>query len=372
VAASVENPGVGRLRIGIVGCGEATQIMHLPSLAFRSDLFEVTALCDVSASVVGAVADRWRIGARTTAHEELLRQDDVDAVLVAVPDAFHGAVTLDALAAGKHVLVEKPMCMTLREADEIEAASAESERIVQVGYVRRYAGATARAKELLPELGPVRFARAHDILGLNPLIVEQTTDVARADDVAPDRIDAARALRDELVREAIGDASHEIADAYRLLLSLGSHDASLLRDLVGPPGRVLYAATRHDAWYVSGAFDYGTFVCHFEIGFDRIPRVDTHLELYGEEKVLRLEFPSPFVRHLPVRLSLTSASGEGVRRETLQPSWGDAFIGEWEAFHAAVTEGAPVRTPPADARQDLELFAEMARLMPLARGASEG
>ena len=359
---------MGRLRIGIVGCGEATQIMHLPSLSLLSDRVEVTALCDVSPSVVHAVADQWRVPGRTTESRDLVARTDVDAVLVAAPDAFHAQITLDAIAAGKHVLVEKPMCVTLREADEIEAAARAARRVVQVGYVRRYAGALTSARKLVPKLGPVRFARVHDVLGLNSLIVEQTSRVHRADDVPAGRLAAARKHRGELVREGIGDVPREIANAYLLLLSLGSHDTSLMRDLLGSPKRVLYAAARHDAWYVSAAFDYGTFVCHFEIGFDRIPRVDTQIELFGEEQVLRLEYDTPFVRHLPARLSLTAANGAGgVTEEISQPTWRDAFVGEWEAFHAAVTAGADVRTPPSDFRRDLELFVEMARLMAFAR-----
>ena len=353
-----------RVRIGIVGCGEATQIMHLPSLAFLADRFAIVALCDVSRAVVDAVGERWGVDARYTDHADLIARDDVAAVLVAVPDAFHASVSLAALAAGKHVLVEKPMCLTLREADEIERAAATAERVVQVGYVRRYASAVVQAKELVPKLGPIRFARVRDVLGLNPLIVAQTSRVERDSDLSSERLASDRATRDELVREAIGETSPEVRDAYLLLLSLGSHDASLLRELVGLPERVLYAATRNDAWHVSAALDYGSFVCHFEIGFDRIPRVDTHLELLGERRTLRIAFDTPFVRNLPVRLSLLEANDEGgVVERNVHPSWGDAFVSEWEAFHAAVTAGAEVRTPPADFRHDLELFAEMARLM---------
>ncbi len=108
-----------QLRIGIVGCGEVTQMMHLPSLDQLRDCYTVTALCDVSEEVLQAVGEKWRIPKRYQGYGDLLAQNDVDAVLVANPDAHHAEVTLAAMAAGKHVLVEKPMCMTLREADEI-------------------------------------------------------------------------------------------------------------------------------------------------------------------------------------------------------------------------------------------------------------
>jgi hypothetical protein len=115
-----------RLRLGLVGCGEVTQIMHWPSLYQLSDHFEVTALCDVSPLILEELGKLWNVGTLTTNHRELMAHNDVDAILVANPNAFHAEVTLDAIAAGKHVLVEKPMCVTRREADEIIAAQKNS------------------------------------------------------------------------------------------------------------------------------------------------------------------------------------------------------------------------------------------------------
>jgi predicted dehydrogenase len=352
------------LRIAVVGCGEAAQILHLPTLALLRDRFAVTALCDASARVVEEVGRRWNVPARETEWRSVVARDDVDAVLVAVPEAFHADVTVAALEAGKHVLVEKPLCLTLREADEIEAARRVARRVVQVGYVRRYAPAVALARELVEGLGGVRFARFRDILGLNPLVVEQTTDVVRADDGSGDAAAEAVETRDRLVEEAIGPASRDVAAAYRLLLSLGCHDVSLMRELLGRPRGVLYAATRHEAWYVSAAFDYGSFVCHLELGFDRIPRVEATAEVYGLDRVVRLAYDTPFVRSLPVRLHVTEAvDGRGVSERALHAEWADPFVREWEAFHAAVASGAEPKTSVADARHDLELFAEMAGLM---------
>src|ERR1041384_3577505 len=95
-----------RLRVGIVGCGEVTQIMHLPSLAQLAEQFAVTALCDVSGHVLQTVGDQWRVAKRYHDYQDLMLQDDVDAVLVANPDAYHAEVALAAIAAGKHVLIE--------------------------------------------------------------------------------------------------------------------------------------------------------------------------------------------------------------------------------------------------------------------------
>src|ERR1700739_1240577 len=166
-----------KMRIGIVGCGEVTQIMHWPSLNQLADLYEVTALCDITPLVLQTLGKRWNVGALTTDHGELVGRSDVDAVLVASPHAFHAEVTLAAIAAGKHVLVEKPMCVNQREAKEIVAARQKNGGGVQVGYMRRYAPSFLCACDAVKKIGPIKFAHVRDFLGSNSLIIDQTSAV---------------------------------------------------------------------------------------------------------------------------------------------------------------------------------------------------
>jgi predicted dehydrogenase len=326
--------------------------------------FTVTALCDVSATVLQAVADQWRVAKRYADYRDLLAKGDVDVVLVANPDAYHAEVALAAIAAGKHVLIEKPMCMTLREADEIAAAQARAGVIVQVGFMRRYAPAFVEACRILPELGPIRLARVHDVLGWNALFIQGTTRVVRGSDVPADVITVGQQKRAALIAEAIGDAPPALVSAYGLMLGLSSHDISAMRELLGMPKRVLYAAQRKGGLYLTAAFDYGDFVCHYETGIDNIARFDAHLEVYGENQVLRVQYDTPYVRNLPTRVSVIESNGKGGAIERSEhPAWGDAFVAEWRALDAHVAEGRAPKTPPADFRQDLELFRDMIALM---------
>ena len=137
--------------------------------------------------------------------------------------------------------------------------------------------------------------------------------------------------------------------AYRLLLSVSSHDISVMRELLGMPDRVLHATARHGGQYLTATFDYGSFVCQFETGIDEIPRFDCHIEVYADERVVRLEYDTPYVRNLPTRVVVLEANGRGgVHETTMHTAWGDAFVSEWRAFHRSVTEGVAPRTSAAD------------------------
>lgn len=217
---------------------------------------------------------------------------------------------------------------------------------------------------MVKEMGEIRLAHVRDVIGQNALIIGQTSRVVRGTDIPADVIAAGQALQQAALRDAIGDAPPELQRAYMLMLGLSSHDLSAMRELLGTPQRVLYAAARRGGIYLTAAFDYGDFICQFDTGVDNIPRFDAHLEVYGADKVVKVLYDTPYVRNLPTRLVVTSANGAGgVAEETVLPAWGDPFVAEWQALHHSVTTRTPPKTAPEDFGADLYLFQEMIRLM---------
>lgn len=116
------------IRIGIVGCGSVMRGSYMPlieRLAARGWV-TVTAACDVDAAKRARARDRFGIARVTAAYEDIVAAEDVDLVLVLTSMPAHGPITRAALEAGKHVLVEKPMAVTLEEAREILALARRS------------------------------------------------------------------------------------------------------------------------------------------------------------------------------------------------------------------------------------------------------
>jgi len=354
---------VTRLRVGIAGCGEVTQIIHLPALQQLEESFEVTALCDVSPTVLNGVGDLWRVQRRYADFRELAADPMVDVVLVANPDAFHSATALAALANGKHVMIEKPMCITPDEVEQIIAERDRTGLTVQVGYMRRYAPAFTAAVEAVKEMAAVRVARVHDVIGRNNLIISQSSRVIRGTDIPPEVIQQGQRARTELIRRAIGDATPEETRAYGMLMGLASHDISAMREMLGLPKRVLYAAYRQGGATVTAAFDYGDFICQFEMSVDNLARYDTYIEVAGDDRSIRVDWATPYVRNLPVKTREWRSTGNGIEERELFPGWDDPFVKEWEALHRTITAGAPNKSGPEDYRHDANLFLEMIRAM---------
>src|ERR1700733_10110576 len=113
----MEKPNA-RLRLGFVGCGRATQKLHLPGFRHLAD-WEVIAAADTEEGRLNAAANRFGIPRRYLDYQALLADPDVDAVAVCVPPRLHAEISLAAIAAGKHVFIEKPLAVSLQECDQI-------------------------------------------------------------------------------------------------------------------------------------------------------------------------------------------------------------------------------------------------------------
>ncbi len=103
-----------RLKVGVVGAGVIAQVMHLNYLRELSDRFEIVALCDISDENAANNAERYNIAKTFTDWRKMLEDADIDAVFI-LTSGSHAPIAIAAAKAGKHVLVEKPMCFSVAE-----------------------------------------------------------------------------------------------------------------------------------------------------------------------------------------------------------------------------------------------------------------
>lgn len=147
------------LRIGIIGSGS---IAELHVNACNEVGTEIVACCDLDAARAEKLAGLAGGADAITDADQLLARDDIEAVVVSVPNAVHREMAVRALQAGKDVLLEKPMAVNAGECDRIIDALRETDRILQVGFVCRGTPAALAAKTLVESgrLGRIYHARA--------------------------------------------------------------------------------------------------------------------------------------------------------------------------------------------------------------------
>lgn len=139
-----------RIRIGVIGAGGFAKGMHLPNLAEMSDLYELRAVASRTGHNAAATARRFGAGYCTTDHRELLQDPAIDAVIIATRHDTHARLALEALRAGKHVLLEKPLALSLDEVEAIESFYDEEDAdkpVLLTGFNRRFSPLIQRISE---------------------------------------------------------------------------------------------------------------------------------------------------------------------------------------------------------------------------------
>jgi predicted dehydrogenase len=158
------------------------------------------------------------------------------------------------------------------------------------------------------------------------------------------------------VTEAIGPATPELASSYRLLCGLNSHDLSAMRELIGMPQRVISASHWNGGNYLHATMDYGDFQAVLETGADHQVRFDAHIEVYGETTSVRIQYDTPYIRHLPTRAFVTSTEGHFLTEQELRPTYADPYTRELEYLHDAIVNDGEIKTTAEDFTEDLRLF----------------
>jgi len=149
------DPEIPKLRLAVIGCGAVARIHHLPAITL-SERVEAAVLVDADAQRAKALADQFGVPAVATDYRDLAGR--VDAAVVALPNSLHAPVSIDLLRRGVHVLVEKPMAMTVRECDEMIAAAEDGHATLAVGLDFRFFEGSRFVRDLFRDglLGEIR------------------------------------------------------------------------------------------------------------------------------------------------------------------------------------------------------------------------
>jgi predicted dehydrogenase len=149
-----------RLRVGVIGAGIGAT--HLAAYNQLPQV-EVVALAGLDDDRVRRVAAEYHVPQTYREYEQLLAAPGIDAVSVCLPNLLHAPVSIAALQAGKHVLVEKPLARNVDESLAMIGAAREADRVLMVSFDKRYRGDVQWIKQYIDSgaLGKIYYAKAH-------------------------------------------------------------------------------------------------------------------------------------------------------------------------------------------------------------------
>jgi len=140
---------MSKIGVGFIGCG-GIHNAHAPHLVDNPDAYIACAM-DVSEDAARAHCEKYGTEAWTTDRDELLARDDVQAVVICIPTGYHPEAAIAAAQAGKHVLCEKPMAMTVAECEQMAEACEQAGVVLQIGFVRHFSNEWLKLREVIQE-----------------------------------------------------------------------------------------------------------------------------------------------------------------------------------------------------------------------------
>jgi predicted dehydrogenase len=303
------------------------------------------------------VAARYHVERTTCDYHDLLAYQDVDAVLI-LASGSHRPFLTAAVAAGKHVFVEKPLGFSLAETEELAAAARASGRAVQVGYHKRFDPAYRRARDLVRDLSDLRlvevtvlhpdedaYRRHHALLPRrdNATLTEAELDTLTIRDATADQIRPA-------LESTLGpDAAQHLRVATFVLLTSLIHDINLVRGLIGEPEEVLSAHVWRGGMAQSSLtrFAGDLRVSMTWMSVPGLAHYEERVRCVANDRRVTLVFPSPYLRHAPTMLEVERMEGGSLVVERHTVSYEEAFRDELHHFRdAALSDGAA--TPGVD------------------------
>ena len=327
-----------RLRHAIVGIGAGILSAHLPALQQMATL-TVVGSSDVNAALGTARAQELGCPFFTD-HRQLLAETKPDVTVILTPHPFHAAISIDALNAGSHVLVEKPMAVQIREADAMIAAAQQNQRLLAINFQQRFRPEVEAARQLIT--------------------TGRLGEIQRVTQVEP-------WLRTVAYYKSAGWRGTWQGEGGGVLMNQAPHSLDLLCHLVGMPKRVVAwnRTLRHSIQvedtsmamleWENGAL--GTlFFSTAEAGPRRIEIVGTGgILTIHEDGTLRFQRYEPELRehiaHSPERFAAPAIVEEAVPLGKGLGKHSEVY----QDFHRAILEGTPVRADGVEGRMSLEL-----------------
>ena len=354
-----------RLKIGIIGCGAIGQIQYLPLLRDLRDHYEIAGISDLSTELMAKLGHDYGIPGELqfTDFNDLIASD-VDCVVVCNTTSYHAAPAIAAARAGKHVLIEKPMCTTVAEAETIAAAGESVGVVMMVGYMKRHDPAYRYARDLVGRMDDIRFVQINHLhpdnsLHLKRFFLHKPTDLDQSvrDQMATDEA--------RLTAEALGMRNGfvppDAAKAFFWTLNSMIHDIGNLSGMFGPPQRIVSAEIWENGNCITTTLEYGG---GFRAVVSWIDLPDLQIfeetfEVYGSRQRVILSFPTGFSIGLPTNLTLHGMDSDETPWSKHLTWQENPFRLELLRFHECITQGVAPLTPARAAVDDICLAGEI-------------
>ena len=338
------------LRIGVLGCGPIAQFAHFDACR-KSRNAELYAICDLSEDLLSRMAAIHEPKVCYHDYDEMLADPQVEAVIIATADQFHVSLCKQAIAAGKHVLVEKPLGVTIEECEELREQLQNTACVLQIGTNRRFdPGAMFAHQFVREEIG--------ELMAMKAWYCDSIHRYTMTDNLQPVPITSSQAKR---------PGGNPKADKRRyFMLTHGSHLVDTARflcgDLVSVQAKLVEKFGAY-CWFASVDFANGS-VGHLDLTVTVRGDFEEGFRIYGEHGSVNGRVYLPWY-HKASEVECFSTKDDLYRKPLGQDSY--TYKLQIEGFADTVLHGKPMLGSGID-----DGIAAMRAMIALSQSAATG
>jgi predicted dehydrogenase len=348
---------MSKIRLGYVGCGFMAQKVHLPNILSLEEDCELAAIAEVRKDLGIKVQKRWGIPNLYNNHLELGRDNTIQAVAVSGHYANQGEIAIDLLKAGKDVFMEKPMAISVEQAERIVEMEKQSGKRLMIGYMKRFDAGNIMAKKILDEsresgkLGNIRYIRNSGI------VWEWVGGLDTPYETSDERMPESHCPWPDWLPE-------EFRAGYISYLQQYTHNVNLIRWLMdaGEDVKVKSAVLdQKDGTTGVVVLEVSGITTVIESGTMKSHEWNEHTQIFFEGGYIRSESPILLLRNVPAKVELYDGSKRDKTVTQYFPEDGRTWPYKEEIRHFvdAVKHNKPFRAPARDAIHDVRILEDI-------------
>ncbi len=348
------------VRLGYVGCGFMAQHVHLPNFSTLSGC-RLLALAETRPQLAQQVAERFRIPTVYNSHLDLAADPMIEAVGVSAGFAQQGEIAADLLRSGKHVFMEKPMAVSVAQAERLLAAAQQGKARLMVAYMKRYDPGNMVARDIIArwkasrKMGDILYVRNHGFCG-NWTAGLDTTQMLVSDEPMPPA-----PYLDQVPEWLPADkVSH-----YVSYLQQYTHNVNLLRYLLDVGNDVSVRSVDLDADGMTGiiVLNVGGTRCVVESGNLDFHTWDEHTQIYFQKGWVHTWASPLFTKPAQARVEVyEGGNSPSYTYPIAYPLTAWNYREEAVFFVQALRTGEPFPSSGEDTLTDVRLFEEIYQL----------
>ncbi len=337
-----------KIKIGIVGAGLISQVCHIPNYTDNKSC-EVIALADFRKKLREKVAKKFQIKNTYSSHQELLKNKDIEAVIIITGKQNTGPIALDCIKEKKHIFTEKPSAHTYEQAKKLVDLARINKVKYVVGYMKRYDSGVVKAKKILKtlvksnKLGEINFVRVHNFMGdsyCNP------KNYIKSKEKVPKNIPR-WSISPKWIKNK--DRKH-----YSGYLNTYCHDLNLIRYLFNKDLKIEFTnLSKMNGRIV--VFKVDNTLCSLETGRSNYNIWDETIEIYFMKGIVKLSFPPALLKKKCCEIEIYNSNNNTKKKITLKNfSW--AFKCQADEFIKTIKLNKKSLNPGSDAMIDLKII----------------